>query len=124
MKRLIRRLFFLGAVAGVVWWVRDRIVPPPQLPAGAPPPFRPVSPQPAAPAATEPAPQIDVPPPSAGDDLTRVKGIGPVYRSRLAAESITSFTALAAADPDVIAGAIDVARSRVEDWQEQARSLG
>ncbi len=124
MKRFIRRLLFLGAVAGVVWWVRDRIVPPPQLPVGSPPQFRPAAPSSAGPAATMPPPQTEVPTPSGGDDLARVKGIGPVYRSRLEAEGITSFAALAAADPDVVAAAIDVAQSRVEDWQEQARSLG
>ena len=60
------------------------------------------------------------PPESASDDLTQIKGIGPVYASRLGDEGITTFTGLAAADADAIASITGVAPQVAAGWVEQA----
>lgn len=116
MTRLLRKLLFLGAVAGAFYWLREKMMPPPQPRLASPPPFR----------TTEPAPSVQTPSQSSTktrDDLTRVKGIGPVYQKRLAEDDITTFADLADGDAVAIAAGIDMSVQQVEDWQEQARRL-
>ncbi len=117
MKRLAR---IGGVVVGIgagaiaaLWLLKDRITGPPQVPVSPdePPRFRVAPPVPA-----EPGPAPD-------DDLTIVKGIGPVYSARLAAAGVTSFALLAAADAAAIADQVEAAESQVEDWIAQAREL-
>ncbi len=115
MKRLIRLLVFVALGTAVAWWLRERLVPPPQLPEEHPPPFR------SAPHAHTPEDPDPVPPDS--DDLSIIRGIGPVYRERLADAAVTTFEQLAGADTVTLAEAVDVAAAQVEDWQEQARAL-
>ena len=113
MKKFFRLLLTLGAVAGVVWLLRDKIVPPPQPPVSHPPAFR-----------NQPPPPVVARPESAmaeGDDLTEVKGIGPVYKARLSEMGITTFAALEAADPSAVAEQLEVAGDQVNDWISQAR---
>lgn len=111
MKRLFRFLTFAGIAAGVTWWFRERLIPPPPTPLDHPPHFR-----------TAPHPPEE-PEPVRSDDLAEIKGIGPVYRERLADQGITSFAQLARAEPVELAEAIDVAVTQLDDWQEQARDL-
>jgi predicted flap endonuclease-1-like 5' DNA nuclease len=56
-------------------------------------------------------------------DLTLVRGIGPVFRDRLAAAGILGPTDLAGADPVQVAAAAGVAEGRARDWIEQAAAL-
>ena len=112
MKRVLSFLTLAGAVAGAVWYARQQGQP---EPAGAPgegtgrPNLQAVPDR-------APAP----PPPSTdADDLTEIKGIGPKYAEQLSALGITSFTALAAADPVELAEHFEP-RAGVEDWIEQA----
>jgi large subunit ribosomal protein L21 len=112
MRRLLRFLFFLGAVAGlatVAARVRRRLAAP--APLGFPAPE--TGDAAPAPAAAAPA-----------DDLAEVRGIGPVYRGRLAEAGITTFAALAAADPAVVVAATGVPPERAAGWIAQAASLG
>ncbi len=70
-------------------------------------------------------PQAEPPPPpeTAGeDDLTEIVGIGPAYARRLAEHGITTFAALAGADPDETAEVIRVSPDQVADWSKQARA--
>lgn len=95
-----------AAVAGAVILLKDRLFPA-EAPAGSP--------------ASEPA-STPAPPaaPAKDDDLTSIKGIGPVYRTRLNESGITTFSELAAADAGSVAAQIEVPEARVAVWIEQA----
>lgn len=67
------------------------------------------------------------PPPPPPDDLTRIRGVGSVMRSKLHTAGITTFQQLASLDPQALAS-LDrqlklQGRATRERWQEQARSL-
>lgn len=98
-----------AALAGALWLLRDRIFGPPPAPAmpAEPPAFRE---PPAAPDGTP-------------DDLSEVKGIGPVYSERLTEAGITTFSALAATPLPKLAEIAGVAESRAADWLRQAADL-
>lgn len=99
-----------AAVAAVVWMVRDRMVRPrPDAEAPQPPVFR-VSPPEA---------------PSRGDadDLAAIRGIGPVFKARLATAGIFRFEELADQSPDRLAEVAGVPQARAREWIDQARSL-
>ena len=91
------------------------------------------SPQDSAPAPDDapPTARVDLPPETpaagpAGDDLTRLVGIGPAFAGRLAAGGITTFAALAASTPDALAELVqapDWRRPDYANWIEQARAL-
>lgn len=103
----------IGAgVAAVVWLVKDRLLGPEAVPVTADeaPAFRVAPGPPSEPAAT-------------GDDLTRVKGIGPVYRARLEQAGFTTFSALSSADAADIASAAEVTADKAEGWVRQAGEL-
>jgi hypothetical protein len=117
MKRFLRFAAIIAGLGAAAWLVKDRLLPTPAPPVGPPPPFR--APPP------EPTPS-QPPPPSAStggpDDLTRIKGIGPVYSDRLAASGISSFAALAAAEAAGLAAELDVREEQVASWIEQAKA--
>lgn len=80
-----------------------------------------------------PAPQVAEPvappaDPAAGDDLTRIKGLGPKLVALLAEQGITSFAQIAAWD-DAAVDRVDATlgrfqgRIRRDDWVRQARLL-
>jgi large subunit ribosomal protein L21 len=61
-----------------------------------------------------------------GDDLTVIKGIGPVAAKDLNGEGITTFAQIAAlSDEDVarIDAAMPFSTAQIEDWREQAKAL-
>ncbi len=126
MKKLIRVLGVVAGVVGVVWLTRDRLLPTPKVSSEQPPPFRHhESDQPKAvePADEAPTPQTE--PQRAGtDDLTIIKGIGPVRSGHLAEEGIVTFADLAAADPKSLAEQFDVAEATAADWVAEAASRG
>jgi predicted flap endonuclease-1-like 5' DNA nuclease len=102
-----------AGVAAVLWLMRDRLSGPPVEPVTVDdaPAFR----VPPSPKNRSKAPSVD--------DLSEVTGIGPVYRARLEEAGIGSFAALAAADPESVAEAAEVAVDRAQDWIEQAAGL-
>lgn len=55
--------------------------------------------------------------------LEAVSGIGPTYAGRLRAAGIDRIDALLAADPEEVAEVTDAARSRVQRWLEDAKTL-
>jgi len=113
--RLLRWLLWLAllaALAAAIAEVRRRLTAPGLV---------------GAPAAEGPHSAEDTPSPTAtpapADDLTAVRGIGPVYRARLAEAGLVSCAALGAADPGVVAAAAGVTEERAADWIAQAAAL-
>lgn len=96
----------------MVWLLKDRILGPETTP---------VTP--------EEAPKFRVvPTPSKGgktasEDLSQVKGIGPVYKARLVAGGITTFAALAKTPAPRIAEIAEVGEETAADWAKQASAL-
>ena len=108
MKRVLRLLTVAGAVAGAVWYSRQSAPGEPATTSG----------EWAARPQLKAVPDVSL---AAGtDDLTEIKGIGPKYAQQLADLDIATFAALAAADPNALAGSFE-ARARVEDWIAQAK---
>lgn len=98
-----------AGLAAVVWMLRDRIL----------------KPQTAAP---QPPPTFRVTPPAVAsradaDDLSAIRGIGPVFKARLAAAGVSRFDELVALDAERLAGLAGVPESRAREWIDQARSL-
>ena len=119
MKKLFKFVLFVGAVAGAAWALRDQLMPPPQTPSNAPPPFRTSDPE-DAPRGGGLEPDQTA---SGADDLEQVNGIGPVRVGQLADEGITTFASLADADAVDLAARIGVSVSQAEDWIGQAADL-
>jgi predicted flap endonuclease-1-like 5' DNA nuclease len=122
MKRMVRLISFVAGVAALIWAMRDRFISLALPREPQPPAFRHPDDHPHVPHREhqEPkAPQDSVAQP--GDDLKLIKGIGPVFASKLANMGIASFVDLAAASAGVIASDLDTAESRATDWIEQAR---
>jgi predicted flap endonuclease-1-like 5' DNA nuclease len=127
MKRLLRLLLLIAVIAAVVWATRERMLPKPAPPTAHPPPFRHPPESGASPpstATTGSAAPAAQPEATAAlvetDDLQRVKGIGPVYETKLHKAGITSFVQLVAADSAQIAEQLDVQVVTVVDWKTQA----
>jgi len=104
----------VAAAAVAIWVLKDRLAAP--KPVGSVEPVR-------VPPAPPPRPRAKTAAAEPPDDLTVVKGIGPVYRARLAAAGITSFGALATADAADVATAAEVPEVRARDWITQAGGL-
>ena len=117
----MRRITKLGSVlvgvgagaAAVVWMIKDRLLGPESTPVTLEqaPAFRVTPPRDATNATPE------------GDDLSRVKGIGPVYRARLEQAGISTFDAMIRAGAAAVAEAAGVTDERASDWLSQAATL-
>ncbi len=107
MNKPFKQILRVGGVViglgAAVWALRDKLLPAPEIPDGPPPRFR-----------TTPTSPV------AADDLTEVKGVGPVYAQRLGDAGITSFAMLANADVAAVAGAANVSESQAASWIGQA----
>lgn len=112
MKKLARIIGLAGGAIAILWAMRDRLISIAAPKDPEPPRFRVVPPSTGG----------DTPPEdgSSPDDLTEINGIGPVFASRLRAAGITSFSELAATDPDTLAEITGAADSRVAEWLGQA----
>lgn len=76
--------------------------------------------------AEKPAQPLFTAPDGAGDDLTKIKGIGPVAAGQLKEQGITTFAQIAAlSDEDIarIDAAMPFSADQIKDWREQARAL-
>ncbi len=89
--------------ATIVWLTREHLLPTPEV-------------------GDEPRPHYRATPPPQPDDLTEVKGIGPVYASRLNGAGIMTFVGLAESDAAATADVIDVPAETVAGWIEQAKA--
>ncbi len=119
MKTYLKILIVLAIWAAVTWRFRESLLPLPKRESGPVPHIR----HPEAPAQARPAPHSSkAPTDTPADDLTEIKGIGPVYQERLAEIGITTFASLAEAAPGHTAERLDIAPAMVEDWKIQAAS--
>jgi predicted flap endonuclease-1-like 5' DNA nuclease len=123
MRRFLRFLLFAAILAGaavLVTRIRERLAAPVPLGSAG-------TGAAAVPAEAEPSPGPTTAPDARlapTDDLAEVWGIGPVFRGRLAAAGISTFAALAAADPALVADAAGVPEERAADWIAQAAARG
>jgi large subunit ribosomal protein L21 len=79
-----------------------------------------------APVAAAAAAPLFAAPAGAADDLTVIKGIGPVAKRQLAEQGITQFAqlaALSAADIELIDANMPFSAEQIADWREQAKAL-
>jgi predicted flap endonuclease-1-like 5' DNA nuclease len=104
LKQVLRIGGVIVGLGAAVWALRDKLLPAPEIPDGPPPRFR-----------TGSTPSED--------DLTAVKGIGPVYAERLVEAGFTSFAGLASADAAIVSDAAGVSDSTAASWMEQAANL-
>ncbi len=58
------------------------------------------------------------------DDLTAVKGIGPVYAERLVAADMTTFAALVSAGAEAVGDAAGVSTDTATKWVKSAAAQG
>ena len=104
LKTFLRIAGVIVGLGAAAWALRERLMPAPAVPEGPPPKFRTSSTT-----------------PSAGtDDLTAVKGIGPVYAERLVAAGIDSFAALASAGAEAAGAAAGVSANTADKWVRAA----
>jgi predicted flap endonuclease-1-like 5' DNA nuclease len=121
MKRLLRFAAIVAGLGAAAWLVKDRLLPTPSPPVGPAPSFRSAPPEATPRPAPAPEPTVPAAPTAAAtDDLTEIKGIGPVYAERLAGAGITTFGALAGADPAGLAATVEVREDQAASWIEQA----
>lgn len=93
-----------------MWLLKDRILGPETTPV-----------------TREQAPRFRVVPPAragretkGSDDLSAIKGIGPVYKARLAEGGISTFADLAKTAPTRLAEIAEVGEETAADWAKQA----
>lgn len=99
------RLAALAAVvATIVWLTREHLLPTPHVPQEPPPHYR----------STPPPPQ------ASRDDLTTIKGIGPVYAGRLSEAGLGTFRALAGSDAASVAARLGISENMAASWIAQA----
>lgn len=106
LKKLFRLSALVIAAAAILWFTREYLLPKPRVADEEHPHFR----------STPPAPPVE------HEDLTAIKGIGPVYAARLADAGIRSFRSLAEVDAATIATAVGTTEQAVDSWITQAKA--
>jgi len=101
VKNLIRIGGVLAGIGAAIWAMSDRLLPSPEIHDEPPPLFR-IPPQP--------------------DDLTEIRGIGPVTASKLNDAGITTFADIAATPTDELATAAKTSATTATRWGEDARA--
>jgi len=101
LKNLIRIGGALVGLGAAIWAMSDRLLPSPEVHDEPPPLFR-VPQQP--------------------DDLTEIKGIGPVKAGQLNDAGIDTFAELAGMETDELATVADTSVTTAARWSEDARA--
>ncbi|MFV1999682.1 MAG: helix-hairpin-helix domain-containing protein [Acidimicrobiia bacterium] len=110
-RNLIRVAGVVAGLGAAVWALRDRLLPAPEVHSEPPPRFRTVE------------TSTEVPNESKADDLTTIKGIGPVTATKLAANDIHSFKAITNMTPESLAHAAGTSSEVAGAWIESAAAL-
>lgn len=100
----MRLAALVAVVATIVWLTREHLLPTPHVAHEPPPHYRSTPP----------------PPETSSDDLTAIKGIGPVYAARLDEAGVRSFRALAEADASALADSLGISVDNAAAWIAQA----
>ena len=115
-KNIVR---FAGVVIGLgaaAWALRDKLLPAPEIHDEPPPRFR------------EPGVAVAESGSSSRtddeDDLTTIKGIGPVTAGKLADAGVTTFKSLAAADANAVSEIAGTSETASAQWITAASQLG
>lgn len=108
MKRVFKLLGLTAAAGAAYWFISEKLLRPATGTQSTPAAFR-VSPNGSA--------------AEAGEDLTVIDGVGPVYAARLVEADLATLRAIADAPLSVVAQAADVSETKAADWIEQARNL-
>ena len=106
VKRLIRFVGLVAVASAIVWLTREHLLPTPHVSHEPPPHYR----------STPPPPQ------AAADDLSEIKGIGPVFATKLEEVGIRSFRGLSEVAPSTITDTIGVSPKVATDWVNQAQA--
>ena len=106
-KNVVRLAGLAVGVAAAAWALRDRLLPGPEIHDEPPPKFR------------EPSTESS----AASDDLTVVKGIGPVTAEHLTDAGVSSIEDLASADPSALAETLGKSETAVAKWVQAAADL-
>ena len=101
LKNLIRIGGALAGLGAAIWAMSDRLLPSPEIHDEPPPLFR-IPPQP--------------------DDLTDIKGIGPVKAGQLNDAGIDTFADLAAMPTDELAAVAETSVPTATRWGKDARA--
>ena len=105
MNQTVKNLIRIGgAVAGLgaaIWALRDRLLPSPEIHDEPPPLFR-----------TAPSP----------DDLTEIKGIGPVTSDKLNQAGVKQFSDITAMSADELSETAGTSAASATKWIEDARA--
>jgi predicted flap endonuclease-1-like 5' DNA nuclease len=106
LKKLLRIIVTVAVLVAIVWLTRERMLPAPQVADESLPRYR----------STPPPPQQEP------DDLTEIKGIGPVFAARLEEAGIRSFRGLSEVDAVTVATAVGTSEANVARWISGARA--
>jgi predicted flap endonuclease-1-like 5' DNA nuclease len=101
LKNLIRISGALAGLGAAIWAMSSRLLPSPEIHDEPPPLFR-IPPQP--------------------DDLTQIKGIGPVKASQLNDAGVDTFSELAEMPTDTLATVTGTSLSTATRWSKDARA--
>ena len=101
VKNLIRIGGLVAGIGAAIWAMSDRILPTPEIHDEPPPLFR---------------------TPAQPDDLTEIKGIGPVKASSLNEAGVDTFADLAAMPVDQLASVTETSVATAALWSEDARA--
>lgn len=108
-RNLVRVAGVVVGLGAAVWALRDRLLPAPEVHSEPPPRFRTVD------SSTDDVIETD--------DLTAIRGIGPVTAAKLAENDIRSFKALADMTPESLADAAGTTSEAAGAWIESAADL-
>ena len=104
MKNVIRIAGVVAGLGAAAWALRDRMLPDPAPPTNEPPSFRTGGPH-------------------TSDDLTRIKGIGPAFATRLSDAGIASFATLANEEAAVVAEIANTTETAAQRWIDDASAI-
>lgn len=110
-KNLMRVAGVVVGLGAAAWALRDRLLPAPEIHDEPPPRFR------------EPTPSPTPDASGSSDDLTAIKGVGPVTARKLEDAGYSTLADIAAADAESLSTSVGTSQTTVSRWIEAAGRL-